>query len=65
MAIGQLFDYARYLSPRPRLAVLTPDRPTGELLKLLREHQIVAIWRTPNGFTESRDGRLGVNTTRR
>jgi hypothetical protein len=35
MAIGQLFDYARYLSPRPRLAVLTPERPTGELLKLL------------------------------
>jgi hypothetical protein len=64
MAIGQLFDYARYLSPRPRLAVLIPDRPTGELLKLLREHQILAIWRTSNGFTEFQGGRLGANTTR-
>jgi hypothetical protein len=63
MAIGQLFDYARYLSPRPRLAVLTPDRPTGELLKLLKDHQILAIWRTSNGFTESQGGRLGANTT--
>jgi hypothetical protein len=35
MAIGQLFDYARYLSPRPRLAVLTPDQPSNELLELL------------------------------
>jgi hypothetical protein len=64
MAIGQLFDYARYLSPRPRLAVLTPDQPTDELLKLLREHQIAAIWRTQNGFTEVQGGRLGANTTR-
>lgn len=65
MAIGQLFDYARYLSPRPRLAVLTPDQPAGELLELLWEHHIVAIWRTSNGFTDYKGGRLGADSARR
>lgn len=46
MAIGQLFDYARYLTPRPRTCVLIPARPADDMLALLAEHQIGCAWRT-------------------
>lgn len=36
MAIGQLLDYRRFLSPEPRLAVLLPSQPARDLQALLR-----------------------------
>ncbi len=35
-AIGQLFDYRRFLRPRPAMAVLVPSRPSEDLCQLLR-----------------------------
>jgi hypothetical protein len=35
LAIGQLLDYARYLEASPRLCVLTPSQPAGDMLDLV------------------------------
>ena len=48
-AIGQLYDYRRFLSPRPDLALLLPAKPTDDLLDLLEQASIAPIWMTPNG----------------
>ncbi|MFF2845539.1 restriction endonuclease [Streptomyces sp. NPDC058001] len=44
MAIGQLFDYERYISPRPRLAILVPSRPRQDLRDLCAALSIQTIW---------------------
>jgi hypothetical protein len=43
MAIGQLFDYSRYLKPQ-RLAILVPSQPREDLLKLCGSLHIDVIW---------------------
>lgn len=56
MAVGQLLDYVRHVDPRPRLAVLLPAEPTGDLGEFLRSVGIAAIWSVPDGsFRHSLD----------
>lgn len=43
MAIGQLLDYRRHLSPNARLAVLLPDMPSHDLIDLLKELAIECL----------------------
>ena len=43
MALGQVLDYARYV-PHSSLAILTPTRPSGEMIQLLVAHGVGAIW---------------------
>jgi hypothetical protein len=57
-AIGQLIDYRRYLSPRPQLAVLLPERPISDLEALIGELEIATIWYASNGFHDSVGGEL-------
>lgn len=55
-AIGQLLDYRRYLNIRPQLAVLLPDLPAADMLRLLNDICIVAIWQDGDSFADSADG---------
>jgi hypothetical protein len=58
LAIGQLYDYLRFLSdPAPFSAVLVPERPTGDLMGLLDFADVEAIWSEGDGFVDSADGR--------
>jgi hypothetical protein len=43
MAIGQLFDYRRYVNAQ-RMAILVPSRPRSDLLDLCRTLDIDVIW---------------------
>jgi hypothetical protein len=58
MAIGQLADYARYLSPTPTRAVLLDAKPHRDLLALLKSQEIAAIWRHGNSFADNAGGRF-------
>ncbi len=49
MAIGQLFDYQRFMPSLPALAVLVPSQPSDDLQDLLREHRIGLIYEEPQG----------------
>lgn len=52
-AVGQLFDYRRRIDPRPRhLAILVPSKPAPDMLDLLAELGIGAIWRDRSQFVE-------------
>lgn len=42
--LGQLLDYRRYVDGRP-CRLLLPAAPNGDLLELLAEHDIAAVWR--------------------
>ena len=50
MAIGQLFDYRRFESPPPGLAVLLPRQPTRDLIALIHSVPASVVWRTKDGF---------------
>ncbi|HEX6943206.1 MAG TPA: hypothetical protein VF128_09790 [Gemmatimonadaceae bacterium] len=52
MAIGQLFDYQRFIEPKPGLAVLLPTLPRDDLLDLLRGLRITVIHRDGDAFLE-------------
>jgi len=58
MAIGQLADYARFLSPEPAQGVLLPDRPREDLEQLLSSCGIAAIWQTYDGFEDNAHGQF-------
>lgn len=59
MAIGQLNDYARFLSPRPkRWAVLVPEKPSDDLLALLRFAKVDAVWPRGSSFADTAGGAL-------
>ena len=45
LAIGQLFDYRRWLAPSPSLAILTNQEPADDMKTLLDDLQINQIWR--------------------
>ncbi|WP_371787430.1 restriction endonuclease [Streptomyces albidoflavus] len=47
MAIGQLFDYRRFLKERPALSLLVPSAPAQELIDLCTGVQIDVVW--PDG----------------
>lgn len=57
-AIGQLYDYRRYLRFRVELAVLVPDRPSDDLMGLLETAEVGAIWAEGGAFSDSQGGRL-------
>jgi hypothetical protein len=53
MAIGQLLDYRRFVSPPPLLAVLLPSRPRRDLHDLLTSAGIGLVWSEGKKFKES------------
>ena len=56
MAIGQLLDYRRFLTPSPRLAVLLPSRPRTDLEELLHSAGVALVWREGKKFVGSAVG---------
>lgn len=57
-AIGQILDYQRYWKAKHR-AVLLPDRPAEDLLRLLDSVAVKAIWRDgKGGFQDNANGAL-------
>jgi hypothetical protein len=57
MAIGQLLDYGRFVSPKPRLAVLLPEKPRPDLCELLMSVGVAIIWQNDDGsFSDSESG---------
>ncbi len=57
-AIGQLYDYRRYLDFEVDLAILVPSRPVDDLMGLLAAARVSAIWREGDAFFDSENGRL-------
>lgn len=57
MAIGQLFDYRRYIAPRPDIALLLPSRPRQDLISLCHSDEVAAfaIWPKDDSYATSRD----------
>jgi hypothetical protein len=53
MAVGQLADYARFITPPPARAVLLPDRPRSDLEALLLGLGIHAVWQEADGFADN------------
>lgn len=49
-AIGQLADYARLVKPAPRKAILLPERPRPDLIKLAKGEGIGVIWADGDKF---------------
>ncbi len=56
MAIGQLADYARFIDPVKRRAVLLEAKPHPDLLALLSSQDIAVIWRSSTGFADNAGG---------
>jgi hypothetical protein len=50
MAIGQLFDYERHLSPGPALAILVPSLPRRDLVDLCTRRGVSVIWQNGEAF---------------
>lgn len=50
MAIGQLADYARLVDPLPKKAILLPEEPRPDLLRLAASQEIAVIWPDGDGF---------------
>jgi hypothetical protein len=50
MAIGQLMDYRRHIDPGGTLAILLPERPSPDLLDLLKSLAIDTIVREGSTF---------------
>jgi hypothetical protein len=44
MAIGQLADYRRFVTPEPELVVLMPEAPRADLSKLAESQGITVLW---------------------
>ncbi|TQK44810.1 hypothetical protein FBY35_6337 [Streptomyces sp. SLBN-118] len=53
MGIGQLFDYQRYIQPRPALGLLLPHRPHKEMLDLCAALSITSIWAEGDSFNRT------------
>ena len=50
MAIGQLADYSRLVSPTPKRVVLMPEEPRPDLLRLAESQGIAVTWPNGDGF---------------
>lgn len=50
MAVGQLLDYQRLITPRPRLATLFPVAPRDDLRDFCATINIATIWRDGKSF---------------
>ncbi len=53
MAIGQLLDYRRHLGRRCALAVFVPEKPSDDLMDLLRSVKVSVIVEVRNGTFET------------
>jgi len=51
MAIGQLLDYARFVSPEPSKVVLLPSEPRTDLLNLCSADGVRVAWPQDGGFS--------------
>ena len=49
MAIGQLFDYKRFVDCE-KIAVLLPAKPREDLINLLLEYDVLVIYQEDNTF---------------
>lgn len=49
MAIGQLADYARLVTPSPKRAILVPEPPREDLLSLAEGEDIAVVWINEDG----------------
>jgi hypothetical protein len=59
MAIGQLADYRRFISPTPERAVLLPERPRPDLEALLTVEGVSIVWQAADGsFADNAQGRF-------
>jgi hypothetical protein len=58
MAIGQLFDYRRFIKPAPACAVLLPGRPRDDVEDLLTSAGFAAIWKDGDAFLDNAEGRF-------
>jgi hypothetical protein len=58
MAIGQLFDYRRFVEPAPACALLLPNRPRTDVEELLTSAGIFAVWKEGSLFTDNAGGRF-------
>jgi len=58
MALGQLFDYRRFVEPLPACAVLLPDRPRPDVEELLRSVGVFAVWKDGSVFADNAGGRF-------
>lgn len=56
LALGQILDYARYVTHEHR-AVLLPARPAGDLVDLLISHGVSCIYETNKGTFERANAR--------
>ncbi|CAO5156618.1 Restriction endonuclease [Frankia sp. AiPs1] len=45
LAVGQLFDYRRFIDPLPRLNILVPSRPHADLLDFCASVNVRVIWK--------------------
>lgn len=50
MAIGQLADYARLVKPSPRRAILVPEKPRRDLIRLAHSQGVGVIWADGDKF---------------
>ncbi|SFF51364.1 hypothetical protein SAMN05216251_11712 [Actinacidiphila alni] len=50
MALGQLFDYRRFIAPTPSLAMLLPTRPRQDLIDLCSTASIAVVYPDGMGF---------------
>jgi hypothetical protein len=55
MAIGQLADYARFVQPAPRKAVLMPEKPRADLLQLASTAGLEVMWTEDGRFVGTFD----------
>lgn len=53
MAIGQLADYARLVSPQPQKALLVPSKPRSDLLALAQSERIKVVWPEGQAYVTS------------
>jgi hypothetical protein len=44
LALGQLLDYRRFITPTPRMVLLLPMQPRPDLLELLQAHEVAVVW---------------------
>ncbi len=58
MAIGQLFDYRRFITPAPACAILLPVPPRPDVADLLESAGISAIWKDGKSFVDNAAGRF-------
>ena len=49
LAIGQLYDYRRFIAQDVDLAVLIPSKPSQDMVELLASLSIGCVWREPDG----------------